>query len=75
MTLALVRDEALRLSPSERAELAEFLWESIEREYLSQRQRLWAAEAESRIDAFEHGDLPTVDGPAALKALRESLRK
>ncbi len=75
MSLALVRNEALRLSSEERAELAELLWESLEDDTGSARQSLWAQEAEDRIDAFEKGELAAIDGPEALNELRRSLRK
>lgn len=44
MSLALVRNEALRLSIEERAELAELLWESLEDDKGLATQSLWAQE-------------------------------
>jgi hypothetical protein len=35
----------------------------------------WAAESELRIDAVDRGELPTVDGPTALRELRSCLRE
>jgi len=34
----------------------------------------WAAESEERIDAVDRGELPTIDGPTALRDLRSFLR-
>jgi putative addiction module component (TIGR02574 family) len=75
MSMALVKEEAMRLAPEERAALAEFLWESLEAEASSAKQRLWALEAEDRIDAVERGDLPVMDGPAAMKKVRLALHR
>jgi len=51
--------EALALPPRERAQVAEKLLSSFE---LSSQQNdeLWAQEAESRIDAFERGEIKAV---------------
>ena len=51
--------EALALPPRERAQVAEKLLSSLE--LLSQQNdELWAQEAESRIDAFERGEIKAV---------------
>jgi putative addiction module component (TIGR02574 family) len=73
MTLAKVQESAMQLSSRERAELLDWLWESLEPEGTVRIQERWAAEAEERIDAVDSGELPIVDGPAALKELRRSL--
>jgi putative addiction module component (TIGR02574 family) len=54
-----VLNEALSLPPSERAQLAERLFSSLD---ISQEEldRLWAKEADSRIDAYEHGELKAI---------------
>jgi hypothetical protein len=35
----------------------------------------WAAESEDRIDAVDRGELPTIDGPSALRDLRSFLEE
>jgi putative addiction module component (TIGR02574 family) len=54
-----VLSEALSLPPSERAQLAERLFSSLD---ISQKEldRLWAQEADSRIDAYDRGDIKAV---------------
>ena len=54
-----ILNEALSLPPSERAQLAERLFSSLD---ISQKEldRLWAEEADSRIDAFERGELKAI---------------
>jgi len=52
-----VLNEALSLPPIERAALIEELLSSFDFPDREQLDRLWAAESEDRIDAFERGDL------------------
>ena len=63
----------MQLSTQERAQLLDWLWESLQPEGFMRVQELWAAEGEERIEAVDRGELPTVDGPAALDQLRRSL--
>jgi putative addiction module component (TIGR02574 family) len=58
--------EALNLPPSERAELAEQLFSSLD---ISQNEldRLWAKEADSRIDAYERGQIKTISAQHIFK--------
>ena len=55
--------------------LIDLLWESLDEARMSEIEQKWASESEDRIDAFERGELPAVDGAAALQELRSSLRK
>ena len=73
MTLAKVQEQARGLSAAERAELFEWLWETLQPEGTMQIQERWAADAEERISAVDRGDLSTVDGPSAMRELRKRL--
>ena len=75
MSLASIQNEIEKLEPAERASLIDLLWESLDEQRIKEIEAKWAAESEDRIDAFERGELPAVDGPSALKELRSSLRK
>jgi putative addiction module component (TIGR02574 family) len=75
MSFASIQDEITRLSSTERAKLIDILWESLDEARVKEIEGRWAAESEERIDAFDRGELQTVDGPAALRELRSSLRK
>ena len=61
-----VLSEALSLPPSERAQLAERLFSSLD---ISQEEldRLWAQEADSRIDAYDCGDIKAVSANDVFK--------
>ena len=73
MTFANMQEEAMRLSNQERAELLDWLWETLQSEDTLQIQGRWVAETEKRIDAVDQGTLPTVNGPRAMQDLRRSL--
>ena len=75
MSLTSIQEEIARLSSSERAMLIDILWESLDEERVKEIEAKWAAESEERIDAVDRGELPTIDGPSALRDLRSSLRK
>ena len=75
MNLASIQAEVLQLNSVERAMLIDVLWESLDQARLRETEAKWAAESEDRIDAFERGELKAIDGPAALRDLRASLRK
>jgi putative addiction module component (TIGR02574 family) len=75
MSLASIQKEIFQLDPRERAMLIDLLWESLDEARISEIETKWASESEDRIDAYERGELPTVDGPAALQDLRSSLKK
>ncbi len=75
MSLTSIQDEIQKLEPAERASLIDLLWDSLDAEYVKEIEARWAAESEDRIDAFERGELPAVDGPSALEELRSSIRK
>ncbi|MFZ5572503.1 MAG: addiction module protein [Thermodesulfobacteriota bacterium] len=61
--------EALMLPPHERAQLAEQLFTSLD---ISDEEieRLWAEEAESRIDAYERGEIKTVSAEDVFNDIR-----
>jgi putative addiction module component (TIGR02574 family) len=75
MDLASIQKEIFQLNSRERAILIDLLWESLDEARISEIETKWASESEARIDAYESGKLPAVDGPAALEHLRSSLEK
>jgi len=74
MSLSSICRSALELPLQDRAALIDQLFDSIDSELdktgQTAREQRWAAESERRIDAFERGELPSVDGPTALRELR-----
>jgi putative addiction module component (TIGR02574 family) len=52
-----ILEQALRLNPVERAELIAELFHSFDKTRDSRVDALWAKEAESRIDAYDTGQI------------------
>jgi hypothetical protein len=75
MSLASIQKEIVKLNPRERAMLIDLLWETLDEARVRDIEMKWASESEDRIDAYERGELPAVDGPAALQNIRSSLSK
>jgi len=62
-----VLEEALRLTPTEKAELIEALLHSFDPSSDRPADSAWAKEIESRIDAYEAGKIPA-DSAEAVSA-------
>ena len=75
MSLASIQKEIVQLNSRERPMLIDLPWETLDEAHINETETKWASESEDRIDAYERGELPAVDGPSALEDLRSSLRK
>ena len=75
MSLTSIQEEIVRLSSTERAMLIDILWESLDEDRVKEIETKWTAESEDRVDAVDRGELPTVDGPSALRDHHSKLRK
>lgn len=65
-------DEALSLPPAERAELADRLLTSLDSSPDHRIDELWSQEAESRLDAFERGEIKAVSAKEAFDSTRDT---
>jgi len=72
---AKVANDALSLPPKSRAKLAEKLLESLDDPKQKEIDRLWAEEAEDRIDAYERGDLKAIPGKHTFSRLRPTKKR
>jgi putative addiction module component (TIGR02574 family) len=68
---ARVLEEALSLPPAERIKLAERLLSSLEPPSRKRIDRLWAEEAEERVDAFEQGEINSTPAKSVFEGLRK----
>ena len=73
MTIEQLEKEALALSGTARAELADRLVESLDAEGLQQIDKLWGAEAKWRRDEVRQAKVKTIPGPEGLARVRRSL--
>ncbi|MEK6301543.1 MAG: addiction module protein [Acidobacteriota bacterium] len=65
--------QALDLSPDERARVAERLLSSLEPE-LSPIDLLWAQEAEDRLDAYERGEIKASSAEEVFNSIKNRKR-
>ncbi len=72
---AKVANDALSLPPKSRAKLAEKLLESLDDPRQKEIDRLWAEEAEDRIDAYERGDLKAIPGKEVFRRLKRQKKE
>ena len=70
MSISSIQNEIDKLQPAESAALIDVLWDSLDEEHIKETEAKWAAESEDRIDAFDRGKLPAVDGRSALEEVR-----
>lgn len=73
MDSILLKQEALKLSPHERAQLIDALLESLDPAEQAEIDRAWLEESKDRLKAFRAGDIDAVNGETALTELREKL--
>ena len=74
MTFMMQKDEvlaaALELPEASRADIADRLLRSLDPADQRHIDALWAEEAESRIDAFERGEIEAIPGPEVFASIR-----
>ena len=70
-----IMEEALSLPSEARALLADRLVESLDPAEDGAVHRLWAAEAQRRLQEVRSGQVETIPGPEALERVRRSLAR
>jgi putative addiction module component (TIGR02574 family) len=73
----LMRDlesKALKLSPRERARLAQRLISSLDQEADADAEKLWRDEAERRLDDLKSGKVAGIPAEKVIRKARSSLR-
>lgn len=72
MNITSLSAEVLRLPREQRAHLMDAIRESLDAEFIpEEREAALLHELDTRWAAYKDGSMETVDGPAALAALRE----
>jgi putative addiction module component (TIGR02574 family) len=74
-TLDQIAQEALRLAPAQRAELADFLVESLDSTPPDEIQRLWLGEANRRLAEVRSGKVKTIPGEEVLAEARRLVKR
>jgi len=74
-TLKQIAQEALQLTSAQRAELADFLVESLNSAKPDELQRLWIAEANKRLTEIRSGDVKSIPGEEVLAEARRLVKR
>jgi len=74
-TLEQIARDALRLTPAQRAELADFLVESLDSTPPDEIQRLWIDEANRRLEQVRSGSVKTIPGEDVLAEARRLAKR
>lgn len=74
-TLKQIAEEALRLEPAERAELADFLVASLDASEPDEIQRLWLQEANRRLTEIRSGQVRTIPGEDVMTEARRLAKR
>jgi len=69
-----IESKALKLSPRERARLAQRLISSLEREVDADAEKLWRQEAERRLGETKSGKVAGIPAEKVIRKARSSLR-
>lgn len=64
-------DQALRLSDSERAELAAWLIESLDADADRDAEAAWEAEIRRRVESIDRGEVELIPWDAVLREMRQ----
>jgi putative addiction module component (TIGR02574 family) len=75
MDSILLKEAALKLSPFERAQLIDALWQSLDPVEQAEIDQAWVAESSDRLGAYQRGEIEAVDGESALSELRGKLSR
>jgi len=75
MDSLILASEALKLPPSERAQIIDTLWRSLDPVEQASIDRAWLLESQDRLAAFRAGQLTAVDGDEALRTIEDELKK
>jgi putative addiction module component (TIGR02574 family) len=69
----LLREAALKLSPFERAQLIDALWQSLDSAHQTEVDQAWLEESRDRLSAYQRGEIEAVDGKSILSELKGKL--
>jgi putative addiction module component (TIGR02574 family) len=75
MESAILAKEALRLSPFEKAQIIDALWQSLDPAEQESVDRAWLAESRDRLKAFRAGQIKALDGDETIRSITAELGK
>jgi putative addiction module component (TIGR02574 family) len=75
MDSAILAKEALQLTPFEKAQIIDALWQSLDPAEQKSIDRAWLAESQDRLKAFRAGELKALDGEETIRSIADELGK
>jgi putative addiction module component (TIGR02574 family) len=75
MDSAILAKEALQLTPFEKAQIIDALWQSLDPAEQKSIDRAWLAESQDRLKAFRAGKLKALDGEETIRSIADELGK
>ena len=75
MDSAILAKEALQLTPFEKAQIIDALWQSLDPAEQESVDRAWLAESRDRLRAFRTGELKALAGEETLRSITSELGK
>jgi putative addiction module component (TIGR02574 family) len=75
METAILAKEALRLTPFEKAQIIDALWQSLDPAEQKSIDRAWLVESQDRLKAFRAGELKALDGEETIRSIADELGK
>jgi putative addiction module component (TIGR02574 family) len=74
MDSVILANEALKLSPLERAQIIDTLWRSLDQADQALIDQAWLIESRTRLQEFREGKLMALEGEEALRDIEHDLR-
>jgi putative addiction module component (TIGR02574 family) len=75
MDSAILAKEALRLTPFEKAQMIDALWQSLDPAEQKSIDRAWLAESQDRLKAFRAGEIKALEGESTLQSISSELNR
>ena len=73
MDSAVLAKEALKLSPLERAQIIDLLYQSLDPAEQEAVDKAWLAESKDRLKAYRKGKLKALDGIQTIRSIEADL--
>jgi putative addiction module component (TIGR02574 family) len=75
MDSAILAKEALQLTPFEKAQMIDALWQSLDPAEQKSVDRAWLAESQDRLKAFRAGEIKALGGQETIRSIAAELGK
>ena len=74
MDSVILASEALKLPPSERVQIIDALWRSLDPDEQTAIDQAWLAESRDRLQAYQEGRIKALEGEDTLRDIEAGLK-